>query len=299
MNIFDSFLSSSTTDIKINDLYKYQEILSQTFEKFNRVIRDFQDIDPDKAAYYIKLALSPNPIKIAESTNKEFTNSSSNEAIKVLQPVNGFNTYKSILDEIADYKNSIPSIETLPFKGRETIASYSLDDSSLWDIKLKKSTYSDVKIPENPLSKDGSWFPVTNVNLSYSKISNKEFLMPNNLKLTIPSFRSEVPSITLSCFDNQDSIIRKYFIDYMNAMFDEERRVLPYKDSCSELTLYIYTVDKKIKFKKIYYVIPQYDFSIIGTNDSKVTEFTIPFNIIGESSDIGDYELTAPYKPKK
>ena len=299
MNLFETYLSNNTDDIKINDRYKYEEIFNQTLEKFNRVIRDFKDIDPKKAAYYAKLALSPNPIKVYKSTNKDFELSEDKtQSVNVSAPVSGFKTYKSILDEISNYKESIASIKTLPFKGRETMSSFSLDDSSLWDVKLQKSKFSDPKIPENPLISDGGWFPITNVNLSYSKISNKEFILPNNLKLLIPSFKTETPSITLSCFDNQDSIIRKYFLKYMEAIFDDNRQVMPFKDACSELTLYIYTTDKQIKFKKIYYVIPQYDFSIIGTNDSKVTEFTIPFNIIGESGDLEDYEITKPYNPK-
>lgn len=314
INIFEDYLSNNSGPLKVNDLYRYQDVATQTIAKFNKVIKDLKDIDPKKAAYYAQLAISPNPVKVRRNTHKSPFENSSDEfgetvvlkkeydppRINVLNPDSGFRTYTKILNEIANYKNSIPSIEELPFKGRATLESYTLDDSSLWDIKLQKYKLSSPKIPENPLKimEGGTpWFPVTNVSLSYNTVKNQTFELPNDLKLIIPRYKSEVPSISITCFDNQDSLIRRYFMDYMNAIYDDNRRTLPYKEASSELTLYIYTQDKKIKFKKIFYVIPEYEFKIDASTNPKITEFKINFNVIGEFNDDTKYIPTAPINP--
>lgn len=303
VNIFEDYLSDSP--LKVNDIYKYQEVVTKTLAKFNAIIKDLKSLDPKKAELYARLALTPNPLKVLSNENTPFREEEfkkySEFVSNVKDPSSGWDKYVTLMDKIASYKQSIPEIQEMPFQGRSTIESYSLDDSSLWDIKLTKYDLSSPKIPENPLKlliKDGTgWFPATRVDLQYSTVKNQTFELPNNLKIMIPRYKSEVPSIEITCFDNEDSIIRRYFMEYMNAIYDDRRRTLPYKEASSELTLYIFTQDKKIKFKKIFYVIPEYDFSVEGAAASKVTDFRIKFNVIGESrNDDTVYKSTTPRK---
>lgn len=305
INIFEDYLANNSEPLKINDLYHYQDVTTQTIAKFNKVVKDLKDLDPKKAAYYAQLAISPNPIKVRRNKNLPFDENKNKKIVNVIDPDSGFRNYAKILNEISNYKQSIPDIKELPFKGRETLESYTLDDSSLWDIKLQRYAIGNggtsQKVPENPLLaiSESAWFPVTNVSLNYDTVKNQEFQLPNDLKLIIPRYKSEVPSISITCFDNQESLIRRYFMDYMNAIYDDNRRTLPYKEASSELTLYIYTQDKKIKFKKIFYVIPEYEFKIDASTAPKITEFKINFNVIGEFNDDTKYISTTPYNPAR
>ena len=256
-NIFEDYISSNSP-VKIDNIYEYQDRFNSYLADANYFIKSLKDIDPDKALYYAELALRPNPVPIINRTE-----------------------YKTSSESNSGSFASSNSVDDLPFKGRRTVEGFSLDNTIYWDIRLKKYINSSSSIPENPFKDKFFWFPIESFEFSGDTPSSESLNFFSDLSVTIPKFRTNPLKLSFTVTNDSEDKVRDYYRQYMDALF-KDNLVLPYKESLTEITMYILDLTKKIKIKKTLLCIPDYTFDVNGSSDNSINSLTINYNIVGE-----------------
>ena len=209
------------------------------------------------------------------------------------------NTENGIISSPINNFQIVNGLPDLNFKSyQKNLMDIELWGTHLWDMALKKynlpnvpSEYAGISAPDPPTV--GGFVPATTFTINESKVSPSTIPMFGSSKLDIPSELVLNKVITISMIDqmiSDENGVRKrgwydYLRDYMRLLVRDDFKVIPYKNICTEIHIYILDFDKTTLFTKKYLgILLSPNIDITGTSDSAPNELTLTYSIVGELS---------------
>lgn len=217
-------------------------------------------------------------------------------------------------------------VATSPFKGRKSLAGFSLDSTHLWDVCLKpyvgpengnttflptpgKKPYAYDPVTFDPLCywdaeaevggpssiKGSCWLPAISYSMEYRGMESKDFEMSLGNDPLRVAISEKLPSrFTMTLVDDQYGTWSKYFYVVSKRMTATKGLlVAPYKNLTYQLNLFILDPAARIRWHRILLVTldPEYSTEFAGEEDASVVTLQINFQVVGEIEQEEDPEV--------
>jgi hypothetical protein len=177
----------------------------------------------------------------------------------------------------------IQGASDLPFKGIKGIGPFSLRDSFYWDIGLKVHAPAVATVPQPiPNNPFGEWFPAVSYTIEMVSLNTTNFETIPGWSIPYPSGITFAPRINMEVIEEDQLRVDRYLTEYINAIWTAEKKVLPYKNCVSELTIYITDSCRERRLRKTFLAIPNLSLSYQGSSQSQSVVRGIEFFFVGE-----------------
>ena len=178
--------------------------------------------------------------------------------------------------------------EKIIFQGRKSLfndkspAGIETHNTMYWGIALEP--YDPVYVPDNPYKGiySRSWLPCISYDLTLSKGTSETLEVSQGLGVEIPNGVTIATSLTTEVLEDSQLRIHNYKQAYLNSIYNNYKRVLPYKLCCSKITIIVYNKSRDTLFLKTLLGYPLITNKFSGSSSNQVKTHSIDWKILGE-----------------
>jgi hypothetical protein len=189
----------------------------------------------------------------------------------------------------------------IPFNGylKSNLGKLELGPSHIWDIQIEPYSHNGGKMPPKLEYEKISFLPASTFTLTDNATSSESLDMFVGSSINIPTNVKLEKSLSITLYEDSTYSVKNWLGKYKSFMFDDYR-VMPYKNSCSKITIWILDYSKNALYIKRYYGYPiNIDMSITGEESASPMSIPLEFAIVGEESDMDISDQLDEYLKEK
>ena len=195
-----------------------------------------------------------------------------------------------------NYSDEAEALSDLfPFSGRKNLVGFVLDADYLWDIQIAPYVHNvgGTVTPALP-TRYNEWLPAVSYTLDDNRIKTEDIAMYGESNIDVPAERVYNKSIRISVIDDENKTFYRYRAQYLEAIATRDGFACPYKNCCTQITLYVFRNDRRVLLKKVYLGILLDNLNTNLTGQSGATSnitYDLNYRIVGEITDSPEKDL--------
>lgn len=201
---------------------------------------------------------------------------------------------QSVIRDTALYYNKITADsikktlvkDGIPYTSRSLMSGLSARNDVFWSLKLEPFELAKSYIPENPFTKYGGWMPCVQYQVDEYQIELAPYNLTPDLGIEIVNNIKYLRNLTFDVMESSE-VSQKFFNyiqSYSEAILQDWSYVLPYKNSCTKITIFLFESPMNLFYKKSYLCIPKLMHRHQGMSQGTFNPHHMEWTIVGEIS---------------